>query len=181
MSKSKTDNNFVRSGRERIADDNYQTIDPRCTQALVETLKLPGNITIADCCSPSGSGILDYFEGTNVKVKTCDDAFTDFLDCDWVIFNPPYARNVVDKIIYRQIQRLVDGDARLGVAALLRTSFDHAKTRQPMFRNNPLYAGQLKMLFRPIWFTDGDSTPIHNYSWMLWSKNWNKSPQVWYW
>jgi hypothetical protein len=179
--KKKTDNNFVRSGRERIKDDNYQTIDPRCTQALVETLRLTGGITVADCCSPSGSGILDYFEGTNVETKTCDDAFVDRLDCDWNIFNPPYKRGEVDKIIYRQIQRLADGDTRIGIAILLRTSFDHAKTRQPMFKNNPLYAGQLKMLFRPIWFTDGDSTPIHNYSFFIFSRNWNKPPQVWYW
>jgi len=172
---------FVHSNYERIDDDNYQTIDPRCTQALVETLQLSGGITVADVCAPQGSGIIDYFEGTNIKTKMCKDAFQDFVSSDWVITNPPYARNIVDKIIYRQIQRLVDGDVKLGVAMLLRTSFDHAKTRKPMFQECRHYAGQLKMTFRPIWFDDGDSTPIHNYSWQLWQKNWDRQPQVWYW
>ena len=175
-----TDNNFVRSGRERIADDNYQTVDHRCVQALVETVNMSGGTKVVDVCSPQGSGIIDYFEDTNVEALPCSDAFIDYVDADWIIFNPPYKRDIVDKIIYRQIQRIVDNQVSC-VAALLRTGFDHAKTRKPMFQTSPYYDGQIKMLFRPLWFIDTDITPIHNYVWHIWSRGIKSCQKVWYW
>lgn len=175
----KTDNNFVRSGHTRIAEDNYQTVDPRCVQALVETLNLGGECV--DVCSPNGSGIVSELVKMGYSARGIDNAFVDFVSADNVISNPPYARSIVDKIIYRQLQRLVDGDCQL-VAMLLRTQFDHAKTRAPMFKNNSRYAGQIKMTFRPIWFLDTDTTPIHNYVWHIWANKWNnRPPHVWYW
>jgi len=155
-------------------------VDRRCVQALVETVKLDANTKVVDVCSPQGSGIVDYFDGTDIQAALCSDAFIDYVDADWVIFNPPYKRSIVDKIIYRQIQRIVDGQVSC-VAALLRTQFDHAKTRQDMFRKNIHYDGQIKMLFRPFWFADGDSTPIHNYVWHIWSKGSKNFQKVWYW
>lgn len=49
-----TQSQFVKSNFDRIKDDNYQTIDPRCTQALVETLStdIVGGMDIIDSCSP---------------------------------------------------------------------------------------------------------------------------------
>ena len=179
-----TDNNFVRSGRERIADDNYQTVDPRCIQALVETFanSILGGMTVIDSCSPQGSGILDYFEGTNVNAVPCADAFSKDYYCDWDIFNPPYKRNIVDRIIQARLENLRAGKTRGGVAALLRTGFDHAKTRRNLFADNSDYGGQIKMLFRPLWFLDTDITPIHNYVWHIWTRdNFGNPPRVWYW
>lgn len=181
----KTDNNFVRSGRERIPDDNYQTIDPRCITALLDILRagnwITDDDTIIDCCSPQGSGILDEVSKTYRDVVGGVDAFMDFR-ATWIITNPPYERSKVDKIIFRQLDRLHNDEA-YGLAVLVRTQFDHAKTRWNMFADNPLYAGQVKMLFRPIWFKDGDSTPIHNYVWHIWKNKigYSDTPRVWYW
>jgi len=175
----KTDNNFVRSGRKRLENDDYQTVDHRCIDALVETIKLQG--TCVDVCSPNGSGIIQRLIEKNYKAFGINDAFTDVVFADWIVSNPPYKRNIVDKIICRQLQRIVDNQV-IGVAMLLRTAFDHAKTRKNMFVNNQYYAGQIKMLFRPKWFEDGDKTPIHNYVWHIWAKNWvGNYPRVWYW
>lgn len=179
----KTDNNFVRSGRERIEDDNYQTVDPRCVQALLETLTrfqgFADDDSFVDCCAPSGSGIVTELCKRGLDAVGVDDAFGDF-SANWIVSNPPYKRNVVDSIIFRQLERLSVPNV-IGVAMLLRTQFDHAKTRYNMFAGHPFYAGQIKMTFRPIWFAEGESTPIHNYVWQIWVKDWNRPPIVQYW
>lgn len=178
----KTDNNFVRSGEVRLADDNYQTVDPRCVNALALTFpKILKSQTVMDSCSPQGSGILNWFDGMGVHTSTCADAFSKDYHCDWDIFNPPYKRDIVDRIIYARLENMSEGRTRGGMAALLRTGFDHAKTRVGMFRNNLNYAGQIKMLFRPMWFIDTNITPIHNYVWHIWLvDNFGKPPRVWY-
>jgi len=180
----KTDNNFVRSGHERIANDNYQTVDPRCVQALIETLPNAFHDTfITDVCSPSGSGIVDYFSTIGWHSSGIPDAFGRVDNYGWVVSNPPYERSKVDKIINRQIER-IDSKEVHSVAMLLRTGFDHAKTRVNMFEFNEHYAGQIKMLFRPVWFLDTETTPIHNYVWHIWSNNIfvrHDFPRVWYW
>ncbi len=185
----KTDNNFVRSGRERIADDNYQTVDPRCVDALLNVLGaeqlFSDDDSFIDCCSPHGSGILDELNKLFLDARPCSDAFGDF-KANWIISNPPYDRSKVDKIIYRQLERFGttrEDNTLQGVAMLLRTGFDHAKTRVPMFRDNQRYLGQIKMLFRPKWFLDTDTTPIHNYVWHIWTNKTSPtaSAQVWYW
>lgn len=177
----KTDNNFVRSGHARVKDDNYQTVDPRCVKALIETINIPKTKAIVDCCSPNGSGILQSLSDFEYKNLTGLDLYYQNAWCDWNIFNPPYERNLVDKIILTQIDNLNGGMTKDGVACLLRTGFDHAKTRKPIFKDCKHYAGQIKMLFRPVWFLDTDTTPIHNYVWHIWMKDWCKPPTVWYW
>ena len=179
----KTDNNFIRSGRERIKDDNYQTVDPRCVQALVETLThfhgWTDDDTFVDCCAPSGSGIVEELRKRKLNAIGVRDAFGDF-SANWIVSNSPYKRGVVDSIILKQLSRLSSPNV-VGVAMLLRTQFDHAKTRYNMFADHPLYAGQIKMTFRPIWFLAGESTPIHNYVWQIWIKGWNSLPIIRYW
>ena len=174
-----TQSHFVKSKFERLENDNYQTLDARCVKALVERLSVPYDMSYIDCCAPNGSGIVTHLTSLGFNARGVPDAFADEIVGDWIVSNPPYKRNIVDKIIYRQLQRIVDNQVGT-VAMLLRTGFDHAKTRYPMFGGNHRYCGQLKMLFRPKWFEDGDKTPIHNYVWHLWDKNWNKPPQVWY-
>src|SRR3990167_3938394 len=175
----KTDNNFIRSGRTRIEYDNYQTIDPRCVLALVSLIKLSN---VVDVCSPNGSGIVELLKFAGVPACGISDAFQDNINADWIVFNPPYKRGIVDRIVQRQLDRIENKEVK-GVALLVRTQFDHAKTRWNMFAANTEYAGQIKMLFRPKWFEDGESTPIHNYVWHIWGeyKISGYPPRVWYW
>ena len=52
---------FVHSNYERKAEDDYQTIDTRCFEALLGTWTIVD--PIVDCCASHGSGIVDTLEG----------------------------------------------------------------------------------------------------------------------
>ena len=172
---------YVHSGYDRIKDDNYQTVDPRCVDALVHQF-CP--YSIVDVCAPSGSGIVDRFIEIGLDARGVADAFDDtllnrYVD-KWIVTNPPYTRPLVDDIIKEQIER-IDESRILNVAMLLRSNFDFAKSRVSMFKNNPLYRGQIKMLFRPIWI-EGEqrAQPIHNFVWHIWQEGYWNNKEVWY-
>ena len=165
---------YVHSNYARIKDDNYQTVDSRCIQALVDTVALSGRII--DCCSPDGSGIVDSLKGMGYLARGVADAFGNF-EGMWVVSNPPYKRGLVDKIINAQIDRLGNVE---GVAMLLRNNFDFAKSRYIMF-TSPYYYGQIHMMFRPWWSEDKKAQPIHNFVWHIWRLGTGKEPVVKYW
>lgn len=165
---------YVHSNFERIADDNYQTIDGRCVQALVDTVSLGG--LIVDCCSPSGSGIVGFLKEKNFLALGLGNAFG-VIEATWIVSNPPYVRGLVDKIINAQINRIGEVE---GVCMLLRNNFDFAKSRYEMFTSH-LYWGQIHMMFRPWWSEDRKAQPIHNYVWHIWRLGAGKEPVVKYW
>ena len=177
-------NPYVQSGYERIKDDNYQTIDPRCVDALVHPF-CP--YSIVDVCAPSGSGIVDRFIEIGLDARGVADAFDDtllnrYVD-KWIVSNPPYARPLVDNIIKKQIERIDEGRV-INVAMLLRANFDFAKSRQVMFKDCQYYEGQIKMLFRPIWIEGKQKAqPIHNFVWHIWTATPERNlsfKKIWY-
>lgn len=158
-------NPYTKSNFERIADDNYQTVDGRCIDALIGTWNIAGDLV--DCCSPSGSGIVNFLNKRGYTARGVADAFS-FIESSWIVSNPPYKRGIVDEIINFQIGRVHDGHA-YGVAMLLRNNFDFAKSRYEMFTDR-YYAGTTKMMFRPWWTEDRTASPIHNYVWHVWMR-----------
>lgn len=166
---------YVKSNFERIADDNYQTIDKRCVYALENSIRLWG--VVVDCCSPSGSGIVDTLKELGINAIGVPDAFGHIVS-DWIVSNPPYKRGLVDEIINAQIERI--GTDVNGVCMLLRSNFDFAKSRYKMF-TSPYYYGQIHMMFRPWWSEDRTAQPIHNYVWHIWRLGAAKEPVVKYW
>jgi hypothetical protein len=171
--KSKKQSPFVKSNFPRVPNDHYPTIDSRCVDALLDSGIGFFNY-VWDCCSINGSGILDRLRYHKRKVYKGKNAYTPNpfpgKRIDWIVSNPPFDRGVVDKIIAFQVARLNTGQVS-GVAMLLRTSFDHAKKYQYLFRDCPHYAGQLKLTFRPVWFEESTASPIHNYVWHFWKLN----------
>ena len=171
---------YVQSGYERIKDDNYQTIDPRCVRALVDIIYMSRQDRIVDCCAPNGSGIVEELQKLGYISYGINDAFG-YVKADWIVSNPTYKRGIVDKIINAQIDRLGE---TMGVAMLLRNNFDFAKSRYNMF-TSPFYYGQIHMLFRPIWIkpVPGEKKiePIHNFVWHIWKANAPVEPVVKYW
>lgn len=167
---------YVRSNFPRIADDNYQTIDERCVKALIESVVMGG--WFADCCAKNGSGIVDSLKKMGIFAEGMDDAFGKTY-ANWIVSNPPFDKKIVDNIIWAQIERL-HGQAH-GVAMLLRSNFDFAKSRWSMFSDNPNYYGQIKMLFRPWWVADKKSSPIHNFVWHIWKAGKYPDKVVKYW
>lgn len=169
---------FVQSGYERIENDHYPTIDKRCIYGLLEIIVPTG--PCVDVCAPGGSGIVDTLTKCGYDVFGIPDAFTkNKLEAEWIVTNPPYKRPLVDNIINRQIERVEDLEVH-GLAVLLRTAFDHAKTRTAMFKHKS-YAGQIKLLFRPLWFSGRKRRePMHHFVWHIWSVNSPTGPQVHY-
>jgi len=158
---------FVHSNYERIADDDYKTIDNRCVYGLLEYID-PIKYAIADICSPNGSGIVDVLRKCGYLAVGLPDAFSENIGVGWIITNPPYKRPLVDEIIARQIKRIHDEEIS-GFAVLVRSNFDYAKSRRWMFEDSKYYA-QVKLLFRPWWSEDRKAQPIHNYCWHIWMK-----------
>ena len=156
---------YVHSNYKRKEGDDYQTLDPRCIYGLLE--HFPKLSTVIDPCADKGSGIVDCLSTLGYDAIGWQDAYADWdFKTNWVVTNPPYARDVVDKIICRQIARLENGDVE-GVAVLLRSNFDFAKKRKEMF-NGAFYYGQIKLRFRPWWSEERKAQPIHNYCWHIW-------------
>ena len=165
-----TNPKMMNSGKPRIKDDDYKTIDPRCVLGLMEHFNLKDKLVI-DPCSPTGSGIIEQIASHKIQCFGMPDYRLEYC-CDWVISNPPYKRPLVDDIVWDMIERLYRGGTiKDGVALLLRTNFDHAKSREKFFELCPNYYGQIKLLFRPTWFAkqDGDATPFHNFVWHIWT------------
>jgi len=169
---------YVQSNYARKENDDYQTIDSRCIQALLDCVSISG--VIVDVCSPNGSGIIYELCKRNLVAVEIDDAFEHFTVANWVVTNPPYKRDIVDKILHRQIER-VEKNEVTGFATLMRSNFDFAKSRYDMF-TNPYYAGQVKMMFRPWWSEEKKFQPIHNFVWHIWRNDkFFDNPVVLYW
>jgi hypothetical protein len=138
---------------------------------------------VVDMCAPSGSGIVDALKSRGVSAYGCSSAFENPLPHNprWGITNPPYSLDVVDEIMRFQISRVIRGELE-GFAALMRTNWDHASTRQDIFKNCSWYYGQVKLLFRPIWFEKkvGGHTPFHNFTWFVWHNEQQAYPRVMY-
>lgn len=180
--KNKKQSPFVKSNYPRVKNDHYPTIDSRCVDALLSSGVGSFNY-VWDCCSINGSGILDRLKYHKRIIYKGKNAYTPDpfpgKRIDWIVSNPPFLRGVVDKIIEAQVKRIAPGQVT-GVAMLLRTGFDHAKKYQYLFRDCDLYAGQIKLTFRPIWIEGKQkASPIHNYVWHFWKLN-TDSPVVLY-
>lgn len=170
-------NPYVHSNYDRIEDDNYQTIDNRCTYGFLEHFQ-PAGLSI-DVCSPDGSGIINTLLECNFRAVGISDAFQNNVICEWIVTNPPYKRKLVDEIINRQISRIENKEV-FGLACLLRNNFDCAKNRVSMFRDNEFYFGKIQLLFRPWWSLERKAQPIHNYVWHIWTSNIVESPKIMY-
>jgi hypothetical protein len=167
---------YMKSKYPRIPNDYYPTLDTRCVDGLLAHFSVTiSRCRIVDMCSPSGSAIVDYLTSIGFDAHGASDAFepsfdagkfgsSDFVRTTIGITNPPYTKSLVDPIMRKQIGRVEAGQLHY-FAALLRTNFDHAKTRLDMFGSNPNYWGQIKLLFRPWWSESRKHMPFHQYVW----------------
>lgn len=176
---------LMKSNFARRAGDHYPTVDTRCQDGLLHFFPLPitgtrlfGNAIltgtqIVDVCADQGSAIVDDLRLRGYDAHGVGDAFCSDEDLkrsaggnvDWIITNTPYELSKVDKIIWRQIERVEKREVE-AAAFLLRSTFDHAAKREEMF-DHPIYAGQIKLCFRPWWTESRDKSPFHNYVWQI--------------
>jgi len=54
------------------------------------------------------------------------------------------------------------------VAMLLRTDFDHAKSRGALFADCPAFNKKVVLTKRIKWFEDSKGQPSFNHAWFIW-------------
>lgn len=169
------------SGYERIERDLYET-PAWATQALVPHLPA----YVKSVYEPAaGSGKMVRALGDAGYVVYADDIAAggrDFLQCPgplsvWaIITNPPYAQAVefIEQALL--LMRPVPGL----VAMLLRTDFDHAKTRQHFFSGCEAFSKKVVLTKRIKWFEDSKGQPSFNHAWFIWDWQHKGAPTLAY-
>jgi hypothetical protein len=168
------------SGYERKARDAYET-PAWVTQALVPQLpRRPGRVWEPAC----GSGLMvAALDRCGLDVIASDlDSGDDFFEmaapdvCDAIITNPPYA--MAQGFIERALDLM---SPRLGIVSmLLRTDYDHAKSRAHLFHGCPVFARKLVLTRRIVWFDDGKAAPSFNHAWFIWDHRHAGPPTIAY-
>jgi hypothetical protein len=64
------------------------------------------------------------------------------------------------------------------VAMLLRTDYDHAKTRQHLFGKCSSFAKKLVLTQRIQWFEDSKGQPSFNHAWFIWDHRHKGPPAI---
>jgi methylase of polypeptide subunit release factors len=154
------------SGYERKERDLYETPE-WVTTALAPHLPALGKVWEPAC----GNGkMVAALQSMGADVWATDiETGVDFLRCggqpDWdaIITNPPYA--LAQEFIEHAIRITVPSGF---VAMLLRTDFDHAKTRQHLFSQHPAFAKKVVLTKRIKWFEESKGQPSFNHAWFIW-------------
>lgn len=176
-----------KSGYERKPADLYPT-PPWVTECLLPHIP----VHINEIWEPAaGTGEMADILGLSCPVRPTDicqhgdfilDGLVDFLQCTGpvnsgvaIITNPPYSQAA--EFIERAL--LLTSTNGGMVAMLLRTDFDHAKTRRHLFADCPAFAKKIVLTKRIKWF-EGGSSPSFNHAWFIWDWTNKKPPTIAY-
>jgi hypothetical protein len=94
-----------------------------------------------------------------------------------IVTNPPYA--LADEFVEHAIT-LIKPQGYGFVAMLLRTDYDHAKTRRPFFADNPAFSKKVVLTRRIQWFEDSKGSPSFNHAWFMWNFTHKGAPTLAY-
>ncbi len=170
------------SGYERKERDLYETPE-WVTHALVSHLPRPPQLGVWEPACGSGKmvaalGVLDCpIDGTDISLNPEHDFLLadSALDFDAIITNPPY--QLAQEFIEKSLELMAcDGV----VAMLLRTDFDHAKTRQHLFSGCRAFAKKLVLTKRIKWFEESKGQPSFNHAWFIWDWKHRGAPTLAY-
>jgi hypothetical protein len=109
---------------------------------------------------------------------------TDFLDVTMtphdcvtaIVTNPPY--DLAPAFIEHALDLMEPANGF--VAMLLRTDFDHAKTRRGLFGGSPIFAKKVVLTKRIKWFEDSKGQPSFNHAWFIWDWKHQGAPTLAY-
>lgn len=165
------------SGYERVERDLYETPE-WVTQALLPHL---GNIkSVWEPAAGSGK-IARVLVAAGLQVLSTDiSTGQDFLlaktgPVDAIVTNPPYTSA---QLFIEHALRLLSGGGK--VAMLLRTDFDHAKTRAHLFHGCKEFAKKLVLTRRIVWFDRPGAAPSFNHAWYIWDWQHDGKPTLEY-
>lgn len=156
------------SGYERKELDLYETPE-WVTETLIPYLSnralhvwepAAGNHKMAGPLIQAGFRVAttDIQTGTDFLKQTAADE-----SVQAIVTNPPYS---LAKEFIEHALNLMKYDGL--VAMLLRTDFDHAKTRQHLFGGCRAFAQKLVLTKRIIWFDGPKAAPSFNHAWYVW-------------
>lgn len=160
------------SGYERRERDLYETPE-WVTKAVIDYVDT--NRVVWEPASGSGK-MIKVLRAHGMKVYGTDiESGNDFLSFEsrrdpeitCIITNPPYvlAQEFIEHAL--KLMETVE-DQVWTVAMLLRTDFDHAKTRRHLFDDCPQFAKKLVLTKRIQWFEDSTGSPSFNHAWFIW-------------
>lgn len=158
------------SGYERKERDLYETPE-WVTRALLRHLPI-GFHTVWEPAAASGK-MVTVLQSAGYTVEATDISGTpslDFLKTEpsqerqAIITNPPYelAQEFIEHALWHT------NYANGVVAMLLRTDFDHAKTRARLFSDSKTFAKKVVLTKRIKWFEDSNGSPSFNHAWFIW-------------
>lgn len=175
------------SGYARKDGDEYFT-PAWVTHALCEHFDVDALNVWEPACGPGH--MVKALTGRGARVMGTDisiDPSQDFLRLtrNWmgntaIITNPPYeiAREFCEHAL--RLMEPVNGS----VAMLLRTDFDHAKTRSHLFRDCPAFAKKIVLTKRITWFLEANGkakgSPSFNHAWYIWDHKHKGPPTIAY-
>lgn len=167
------------SGYERKERDLYET-PSWVTEALLP--HLPKSMVIWEPACASGKMVAALRSGGHAVDGTDIDMGeeADFLNIKGtaaaaIITNPPYelAREFIEHALYLMHRGGL-------VAMLLRTDFDHAKTRAHLFAGCPSFCKKIVLTKRIKWFEESKGQPSFNHAWFIWDSKHSGVPSLAY-
>jgi len=168
------------SGYERKERDLYETPE-WVTECLLPHLPKFLNIWEPACGSGKMSRVLGW--AGHPVVATDVDRGWDFRTCkvpeqffNAIITNPPY--ELATEFIVRSLVLTEPLGGK--VAMLLRTDFDHAKTRANLFANCISFSKKIVLTKRIKWFEDSKGQPSFNHAWFVWDHKHQGAPTLAY-
>lgn len=177
----------VNSTYARKARDLYET-PAWVTDALVPHLPRAPKWIWEPACG--GCAMLDElsisYKVTGTDIATGDDflhfnpALHSSFNPDAIITNPPYG--FAQQFIERALTVMEPCQGM--VAMLLRTDYDHAKSRVHLFRDCPAFSKKVVLNKRIVWFVEDDgkpkASPSENHAWFLWDWQHEGPPTIGY-
>lgn len=177
------------SGYERKERDLYET--PEWVTLALRAHMPRGASKVWEPAAGSGkmAGVLASWTGSVVSSDIephplCYE--NDFLSsglhdgCDAIITNPPYE---LATEFCEHALRLMEPENGM-VAMLLRTDFDHAKSRTHLFRDCPAFAKKIVLMRRICWFVEANgkpkASPSFNHAWYIWDWKHSGPPTIGY-
>lgn len=167
------------SGYERRERDLYET-PSWVTEALLPHLPRLGVIWEPAAATGKMARVL---RGRADEVISSDiDRGDDFLaltppgDVDAIITNPPY--ELATEFIDHALKLMTE--VRGLVAMLLRTDFDHAKTRARLFADCAAFSKKIVLTKRIRWFEESAGSPSFNHAWFIWDHRHQGAPTLAY-
>lgn len=139
--------------------------------------EITGNVPISSDLRDRGFGV------GNVNFLNDDYTLTDHYGIDqptMIFTNPPYEKRKGEKYSLAEqfvrkaltLMKPVNGK----VIMFMRTEFDTAKNRKPIFEDHPAYKMKLIVTKRPRWIVGSTGSPRHSYSFYVWDWSHDGSP-----